>query len=252
MFTSLTESLFGSPTSPKVKSTSNITTRGKRTATSTNTNGASGNSNSLLTSKSTSSLTVAEQTKAHELLKNEIKFKDAAITALTAKVLRLEDEIRSANFSKGIKKKAHPISAVSNIINDNGRQRVKVGTRGSLCTQNILEAINEPVKTQAHFLAEKFVNIFQNPLDYIHYLQSSQFATELISVCNAVIELLEEEPRVLFMQSPVYVFGDIHGNLEDLHFFADNIWKLGMDLTAGQFLFLGKITSPFTLIRHTP
>lgn len=41
------------------------------------------------------------------------------------------------------------------------------------------------------------------------------------------------------MQSPVYVFGDIHGNLEDLHFFADNIWKLGMDLTAGKFLFLG-------------
>ena len=50
---------------------------------------------------------------------------------------------------------------------------------------------------------------------------------------------MEEEPRCLFMQSPVYVFGDIHGNLEDLHFFADNIWKLGMDLTAGQFLFLG-------------
>lgn len=37
----------------------------------------------------------------------------------------------------------------------------------------------------------------------------------------------------------VYVFGDIHGNLEDLHFFADNIWKLGMDITAGKFLFLG-------------
>jgi hypothetical protein len=29
------------------------------------------------------------------------------------------------------------------------------------------------------------------------------------------------------------------GNLEDLHFFADNIWKLGVDLTAGQLLFLG-------------
>lgn len=32
----------------------------------------------------------------------------------------------------------------------------------------------------------------------------------------------------------VYVFGDIHGNLEDLHFFSDNLWKLGMDLTAGE------------------
>lgn len=35
------------------------------------------------------------------------------------------------------------------------------------------------------------------------------------------------------------MFGDIHGNLEDLHFFADNLWKLGMDLAAGHFLFLG-------------
>ena len=62
----------------------------------------------------------------------------------------------------------------------------------------------------------------------------------ITSTCfNNIVKLLDKEPRCLFMQSPVYVFGDIHGNLEDLHFFADNIWKLGMDLTAGQFLFLG-------------
>ena len=36
-----------------------------------------------------------------------------------------------------------------------------------------------------------------------------------------------------------YVFGDTHGNLEDMHFFADNVWKLGVPLTAGRFLFLG-------------
>ena len=27
--------------------------------------------------------------------------------------------------------------------------------------------------------------------------------------------------------------------VQDLHFFADNMWKLGMNLTAGKFLFLG-------------
>ena len=27
----------------------------------------------------------------------------------------------------------------------------------------------------------------------------------------------------------------------DLHFFSDNIWRLGMSLTAGNFLFLGKL-----------
>jgi diadenosine tetraphosphatase ApaH/serine/threonine PP2A family protein phosphatase len=44
---------------------------------------------------------------------------------------------------------------------------------------------------------------------------------------------------VVYLQSPCYIFGDIHGNLEDLHFFSDNIWRLGMSLTAGNFLFLG-------------
>jgi transcriptional regulator of acetoin/glycerol metabolism len=36
---------------------------------------------------------------------------------------------------------------------------------------------------------------------------------DLLQVCEAVEVLLEEEPRVIFMQSPVYVIGDIHGNL---------------------------------------
>ncbi|CAN0491576.1 unnamed protein product, partial [Discosporangium mesarthrocarpum] len=61
----------------------------------------------------------------------------------------------------------------------------------------------------------------------------------MMRLCEHMTCLLEEEPRCVFLQSPVYVFGDIHGNLEDLHFFADNIWKLGMNLTAGKFLFLG-------------
>ncbi|KAG1706572.1 hypothetical protein DVH05_001720 [Phytophthora capsici] len=37
----------------------------------------------------------------------------------------------------------------------------------------------------------------------------------------------------------MYVFGDIHGNWADLSFFAENIWHLGLELTAGSLLFLG-------------
>lgn len=33
-------------------------------------------------------------------------------------------------------------------------------------------------------------------------------------LCKGVSHLYEAEPRCVFMQSPVYVFGDIHGNLE--------------------------------------
>lgn len=45
--------------------------------------------------------------------------------------------------------------------------------------------------------------------------------------------------RCLYLESPTFVFGDTHGNLEDLHFFSDNIWRLGINLHPGRFLFLG-------------
>ena len=78
-----------------------------------------------------------------------------------------------------------------------------------------------------HIYTEKFIQIFQNPVEYMSYLQSSKFSSDLITLCITLETLLEEELRCLLLQSPVYVFGDIHGNLEDLHFFSDNIWKLG-------------------------
>ena len=64
-------------------------------------------------------------------------------------------------------------------------------------------------------------------LQPIGYLQSKEFAKHLIAVCESVSDIFEDEPKVIEMQSPTYVIGDIHGNLEDLHFFADNLWKLG-------------------------
>jgi hypothetical protein len=181
----------------------------------------------------------ATESQMVEQLQNELKIRDAAIAALSAKVDRLEDEKRLNELEAMVKRRHRPVATVSNLINDEGRQRVRMGTRGSVLTQNILEAISEPKKSQAQQIAEKFLNVFHDPVKYLTYLQSEAFAKEFIIVCKAVGDVLEQQSRVVFLQSPVYVFGDIHGNLEDLHFFADNIWKLGMDLAAGQFLFLG-------------
>eukprot|EP00597_Dinobryon_sp_UTEXLB2267_P000795 CAMPEP_0170073404 /NCGR_PEP_ID=MMETSP0019_2-20121128/10839_1 /TAXON_ID=98059 /ORGANISM="Dinobryon sp., Strain UTEXLB2267" /LENGTH=565 /DNA_ID=CAMNT_0010282935 /DNA_START=107 /DNA_END=1804 /DNA_ORIENTATION=+ len=211
---------------------------GELTSTGITSTGFSGLSRTYF-GQTSNKLAETAEAKVLENLRNEAKIKDAAIAALTAKIDRLEDEKRSAQYTSKVERRHHPISTMSNLINDKGRQKVKVGTRGSLLTQNILEALTEAKKSDAQNIADKFLKVFQNPVNYITYLQSDTFAAELIQVCNAVSELLDKEPRCLFMQSPVYVFGDIHGNLEDLHFFADNIWKLGMDLTAGQFLFLG-------------
>jgi len=85
----------------------------------------------------------------------------------------------------------------------------------------------------------RIMDMFQRPSENMDYLNSEQFAKDLFKLCQKVRHVLEGEPRCVYLQSPAYIFGDIHGNLEDLHFFSDNIWRLGMSLTAGNFLFLG-------------
>ena len=191
----------------------------------------------------------SDLTKVISNLQNDIVIKDSMVAALAAKVERLENELKSKGNRVGeiasnltsddVVRRHHDIQPISHIITDKGRAQQRMGTRGSVCTANALEAIPDVVRTKEQLIAERFLRVFQNPSDYIAYLSSVEFADDLATVCEAVGEVFQDEPRCVFLQSPVYVFGDIHGNLEDLHFFADNIWKLGMDLTAGKFLFLG-------------
>lgn len=171
-------------------------------------------------------------------LHNELVQKDALIDALKVKVDQLEAEITKT--SSDIIKRRHPLNKTTNMITDDGTVTQKmVASRGSIATTNVLRALPDVGVSATMQLAHKFSDCFKNPVDYIDYLQSKEFANDLIDMCDAMCELLEEEPRCHFLQSPVYVFGDIHGNLEDLHFFADNLWKSGMGLTAGKFMFLG-------------
>jgi hypothetical protein len=93
---------------------------------------------------------------------------------------------------------------VSHIIQEKGKVvQSKVGTRGSILTANILEAIPEPTKSDAQTIAQRFVQVFQSPVEHIDYLQSKQFGTDLIAVCESIEAMLEDEPRCIFMQSPV-------------------------------------------------
>lgn len=188
------------------------------------------------------SVSTSEKDRLINQLRHDLQIKESVISSLGNKIERIEDELRNhKSIGEDINKRHHPISTVTHVIQDKGVvSQARVGTRGSVMTENILQTIQDVEKTEAHFIAEKFVKVFSNPVEHMSYLQSSKFSSDLITLCMELETVLENEPRCLFMQSPVYVFGDIHGNLEDLHFFADNIWKLGMDLTAGKFLFLGK------------
>ena len=56
---------------------------------------------------------------------------------------------------------------------------------------------------------------------------------------HSIGRVLENEPRLLRLKSPAYVFGDFHGNINDLIAFARTMWPLGIHLSPGTFLFLG-------------
>lgn len=117
--------------------------------------------------------------------------------------------------------------------------REKLGRTASIATRQVLDALPDSDVTTNPPVIQRILDMFQRPTQHLEYLNSEQFAKDLLKLAARMKTMFEREPRVVFMQSPAYVFGDIHGNLEDLHFFSDNIWRLGMSLTAGSFLFLG-------------
>lgn len=131
----------------------------------------------------------------------------------------------------------HPMLSLSH-------ERSRMGRNASIATAKELSNLDCPKSKQRQmtnqYTVERILQMFRDPSNHIDYLNSVDFANDLLKVNSKIRIILEREPRVAFLQSPVYVFGDIHGNLEDLHFFSDNIWRLGMSLTAGNFLFLGE------------
>jgi diadenosine tetraphosphatase ApaH/serine/threonine PP2A family protein phosphatase len=148
-----------------------------------------------------------------------------------------------------------------------GIRQERLGRNASIATQQVLDHLSAQQQPQSQFSniqqqssqpppfrssalypssqqmqgtpLSRVFDMFNSPASSIDYLTSTLFAKDICKLCSASKKILENEPRVVFVQSPIYVFGDVHGNVEDLHFFADNVWRLGMECTAGRFLFLG-------------
>jgi len=115
-------------------------------------------------------------------------------------------------------------------------KRQRLGRSASIATQQALSEQEKSVPVFAEAIT-KIISMIRCPGNA--YFSSFEFASDLLALCDGVCPLLESEARVLELQSPLYVFGDVHGNLDDLRFFCDHVWPLGMNLTAGRFLFLG-------------
>jgi len=160
------------------------------------------------------------------------------VRKLQAQVRKLkEDNRRLRSRKNGVPKRKHPLNVLSHAIDNDGTpHKVRLGRAASITTAAVIA--DTPISRDDP-LAERMIEIFSKPLDHVEHLRSVDFADDILRICELVNPIFEREQRVISLQSPVYVFGDIHGNIEDLHFFADNIWKLGMNLTAGRFLFLG-------------
>ncbi|RWS01200.1 Calcineurin-like protein phosphoesterase [Dinothrombium tinctorium] len=59
------------------------------------------------------------------------------------------------------------------------------------------------------------------------------------ALCRQAEEIFSHESRCIKVNSPCFVFGDIHGNIADLMTFERNLWKTGPSVLAANYLFLG-------------
>ncbi|ETV88939.1 hypothetical protein H257_00378 [Aphanomyces astaci] len=159
-------------------------------------------------------------------------------------IKRLRDQLAELHLLHGEPKEKVKIPravtpAVFSVTDEGTKARsitTSMGRHVSIATGHVLRSIPKQVPNR---VAERVSEAFVNPLKAIQYLNSYEFSTDLLAIANQVSVLFQNEPRCVPVQSPVYVIGDIHGNLSDLKFFSDHLWRLGIGLTAGNFLFLG-------------
>eukprot|EP00559_Dactyliosolen_fragilissimus_P003431 CAMPEP_0184858862 /NCGR_PEP_ID=MMETSP0580-20130426/3896_1 /TAXON_ID=1118495 /ORGANISM="Dactyliosolen fragilissimus" /LENGTH=631 /DNA_ID=CAMNT_0027355195 /DNA_START=26 /DNA_END=1921 /DNA_ORIENTATION=+ len=227
-----------------------------------------------MSSKTSSSRTEADKRRllSESSTRSLLRERDAQITALQNEVALLTNRLATLNreytVARNVKtnnlmnnseahstpKRKHKLTPYGNLVRESlsktssGRanlthERAKMGRNASISTARELSALSteheDAAQASNQRLANRILEMFKDPASHVGYLKSKDFATDILKLNNKVRQIFEVEPRVCFLQSPAYVFGDIHGNLEDLHFFSDNIWRLGMQLTAGNFVFLG-------------
>ena len=52
-------------------------------------------------------------------------------------------------------------------------------------------------------------------------------AASLIEICQQARNLFLQEPRLIRLNTPTYILGDIHGNFSDLVCFEKVLWRMG-------------------------
>ena len=160
-------------------------------------------------------------------------------------LLRQENEKLKTKLNKLAPKKKrldtslHSISDASNRV-----QKRTLARQTSVATDAALNeiAMSAERNVTTNLLAEHIIDRCSGTVahkDFESIMRRPNFVREFMSMCDETKNILSKEKRVLDINSPCYVLGDIHGNLDDLRFFSQRLWTLGMHLTGSNFLFMG-------------
>ncbi|KAK8816195.1 hypothetical protein WA556_001140, partial [Blastocystis sp. ATCC 50177/Nand II] len=133
-------------------------------------------------------------------------------------------------------KKQYTIAPTLYTYYKNNILKNRVSRAASQVTQSLLECKEEEEDRDAY--NEDIINLCAQPHPN-PFFQSNSFLEIFEHQCQQMKCILASEPRLLKLKSPIYVFGDFHGNIQDLLAFSRILWPLGMHLTPGSFLFLG-------------
>uniref|UniRef100_A0A915J309 Serine/threonine-protein phosphatase n=1 Tax=Romanomermis culicivorax TaxID=13658 RepID=A0A915J309_ROMCU len=72
-----------------------------------------------------------------------------------------------------------------------------------------------------------------------HIVEMDLIGYCFMNICSVATEICRREPRCLELDDPIFVLGDIHGNIGDLFLFQQRLWPLGPAYCPAKILFLG-------------
>ncbi|RWS20653.1 serine/threonine protein phosphatase-like protein 6 [Leptotrombidium deliense] len=99
---------------------------------------------------------------------------------------------------------------------------------------NILDILR-----QFDSIQKKRINAASPNVKELSKLDSDQILNAVQLICKRAEDLFAKETRCVRVSSPVYVLGDIHGNIADLLTYERNIWRTAPGVTTCNYLFLG-------------
>ena len=100
---------------------------------------------------------------------------------------------------------------------------------------------NDTSEELAKHMMKLMQEYFENPhtADWASPMKRKKSMELILKLCAKAVAIFEKEPRVLKVQSPCIVFGDIHGNLSELMAYERKFWQNDLAMHTTNYLFLG-------------